>query len=80
MLRGLLKKDRDFLRILDSAAAAEILGGRCGGCLPPLRGPLVGRHLGRGYLGLPGLIVTNTSVVPQQQRHQGGPAACVLAG
>ena len=25
MLRGLLKKDRDFLRILDSAAAAEIL-------------------------------------------------------
>eukprot|EP01049_Picozoa_sp_SAG25_P006572 SAG25_NODE_500_length_7380_cov_16.363137_3_plen_179_part_00 len=59
------------------------LGGRCGGCLPPLRGPLVGRHLGRGYLGLPGLIVTNTSVVPQQQRHRPREAllpGCLLAG
>ena len=51
------------------------LGGRCGGCLPPLRGPLVGRHLGRGYLGLPGLIVTKTSAVPQQQRHRPREAA-----
>ena len=40
-----------------------------------LRGPLVGRHLGRGYLGLPILIVTKTSVVPQQQRHRPREAA-----
>ena len=51
------------------------LGGRCGGCLPPLRGPLVVRHLGWGDLGLPGLMVTKTSAVPQQQRHRPREAA-----
>ena len=71
---------------MDALAAAESYGGsddhrertlrrRCGAGLPPLCAPLVRRHVGRGYLGLPGLMVTKTSAVPQQQRHRPREAA-----
>ena len=65
----------DVARRVAGSHRERTLRRRCGAGLPPLCAPLVRRHVGRGYLGLPGLMVTKTSAVPQQQRHRPREAA-----